>query len=392
MRDLDYSALGRGRGIGARMRALAGDPLMLMGTTVVVLLVLVPAVALVAILASGAPRDGGMLAFLGMLLAGGIYGLVDVWRKTTTSGGVEAFAEANRLDVIRSLEARDYGAHRFRTGSRIVQESMRTRQARFIEIGDAWPMTPVRLGISASAGVSARDHRSPEVFLRARLSGPVRAPLVHDGREGPDGSPGQDGVLPTASQEAPFADPPGDAAPARPDGADRPFITPAMDRDLRAFAGPYTLEITGQELVLCGSRPLDASRAGRVREAVILVDALASRSEALLLDGEPGAPRTAATWSSAIGQHGAAPPMGRRRHPLVVVLMVLAMLIVIPLGLAVVMSSIDHLLLGREVLAKVAVGILVVAILGIVLGVARWFTAARPARPDRRRPPDLTRR
>ncbi|EWS80214.1 hypothetical protein BF93_04870 [Brachybacterium phenoliresistens] len=356
MRDLDLSALGRGSGARARLRVLAESPLLLMGTTVVVLLVLVPAIVLVVVLASGAPLDGGMLAFLGILLLGGILGLVDVRRRTATSGGVEAFAEANGLDLIRESPARDYGAHRFRTGSRIVRESVRTREARLREIGDAWPMTLPEVGISAATGVRVGGPRTAEVFLRARLSAPVRAPLVHDGRE----------AVTSDGQED------------RADGS-TPFVSPEMDRDLRAFAGPYTLEISGQEVVLCGSRPLDASRAERVQEAAVLVEALASRTEALLVDDAAGGPHAPVPWAAATGPHHPAPPRRGARRPVVVLLGVLALLVVVPVALAVVMSSIDHVLLGREVLAKAVVGVAVVLILGIVAAVARWMTAGRGA-------------
>lgn len=347
-RTFDYSALSRAGGLGARLRALAGSPMLLVGATVVVLLVLATGAGLVGVLVLDPDPDGGMLAFLGLFFVAGLVAFVDVLRKTGGSAGLEAFAAANGLALTRSLTVRHYGAHAFRSGSRIVRESVRTREPRFVEVGDAWPMGPLRLSTSAATGVSASDQRSSEAFVRVKLSGPVRRQVVHDGR----------------------------GEPLTQDDPAEPFLTPAMDRDLRDFAGPYVLEATGTELTLIGARPLHPDRRERLQRAFVLADALASRAEALLVD--PATAPAAASWSAETSPPGGRPTSGpRTRRPLAVIGATVALLVVVPVAFAVVMSMIDGQLQGNRPLALLVVGAAVVALTRIAWLVVRHLTTPR---------------
>lgn len=102
--------------MGARLQALADNPPWLAAATVIVLLLLIPAIVLPAMLLLAEEPDGGAIALLVLLLAGGLYALTDLWHKTGSSAGVDAFARTNGLAVSRSVEARHYAGSRFRSG------------------------------------------------------------------------------------------------------------------------------------------------------------------------------------------------------------------------------------------------------------------------------------
>ncbi|MFC0674986.1 hypothetical protein [Brachybacterium hainanense] len=326
-RSLDVSALRRGGGPRTRMHVLRTNPQLVVAATITAALILVSAIALVAVPLAEGPADPGLLAFLCMLLLMGLALLVSVVRRTGSTGGLAVFAQVNDLDFQQSVQARDYASARFRSGSWIVQQSVRTREERFVEIGDAWPMSP---------DMPVRAQRRSELFVRIRLSRPVREEARADPRTG--------------------------------------FVTPEVDEALRGFAGAYVLEAEGAELTLWGRRPLDPSRPERVEEAFFLADALAARAEELLVDrsAPPATP-----WGTSLLNEADARSPRRGASALRVVAVVLGLLILLPVGIALVMSVLDDHLRGNATAARIVVAVIVLIVGQIVVRAIRRLTARR---------------
>lgn len=337
--------------------------MLVMGTTIGVLLVLVPAAVLPVVLLSEGPTDGGAVAVVVGLLACGVYVVFDALRQTGRGSGLEEVARVNGLDLTNSTAARHYAGARFRSGERIVLHSLRTREHPVIEVGDTWSTARVRTRVSSMTNtVRAENAPSAEVFLRAVLSGPVRAPELLDGADDERGE-------------------------ARDMGAVPGLVPPDLDRALREFAGDYTLEVSGRELVLMGTQPWGPRRPERVRQSFALAEALAARVEETLVDGsavQGGVPATVGTAPEETVRRGA--------HPLVVVLTVLALLITGPLAIALVLSGIDDLLRGEEGAARVVVSVIITAVMGLMALVVRWLTAPRRSRPRTVVEPSVRRR
>lgn len=357
-RALDLTPLTRRGALGARLRVVASNTLLVIALTLGVLLVLLPGIGLAGVLLLGdGPVDRGLVVFLVMLLLGGVYVVIDAFAKAGTGTRLQEFARANDLEVTLSLGARHYAGSQFRSGRRIVLHSVRTRRPPVLEVGDSWPLTRVRTRIGVTTHVvTAKNAPEAKVFLRAVLPGTVRRAYSFDGASG--------------SRDV-----------ARIAGRDTRFMTTEIDDALHEFAGDYTLEVTGDELTVMGTRPLEPTRPDRVETAFALIDVLAARAGTVLVD--QGSIRPAPGRSP----QGARPVAGRRRagrHPLVIVGAVLAMLIVVPLAIALVMSSIDGVLRGREGLATIVVGLMLPVLFWLVARLMRWLTARRdPAPPSR---------
>lgn len=319
---LDLSPLGRGAGVRARLRSLGASPLLLVGATIGVLLLVVPTIALLAVVLGTGATDWGLVAFMAMLIASGVWVVVDVLRKAGTGSRLLAFARANDLELTRSLAAREYAGRRFRSGERIILHSLRTRTVPALEVGDTWPTRRVRVRVRSSGTVSAANAPQAEGFLRVVLPG-----RGHAGHEVP-------GPFPMSSE---------------------------LDAALGELLGPYSLEVHDGELTVMGSLPLAPSRPERVTAAFDLAAALARRAGA------------AATTPAGAAPRGT----GRRsRHPLVIIGAVLAMLVVVPVAFAIVMSVLDDHIRG-EAEARAVVGLLIVVITAIVAFVIRWATSRR---------------
>jgi hypothetical protein len=330
-RDLDLTPLTGRAGVRDRARVVAADHLSLMGSTVAALVVLVPLVVLVALAATGNATDAGGLVLLVGCLVGGLYAVSDVWRKAGPAAALGAFARANGLVLQRSAAAPHYAGSVFADGSHVVRQSVRTPEEDFVEVGDRFP---------APRGGARRVQR-PALFLRARLSGRAA------------GGPTARGLVPRELHDA-----------------------------IERFAGPYRIEVAGDELTLLGTRELEAARPGRVQEAFALLDRLVELAESRLLPS-PGS--TAEPTPSGIPVPELPRPTalrGRRRGPLRVVGMTLALLVVGPLVLAVVMSVVDDQLRGNEGVARLVVGLVVAAMLVAVAWVARTVTTPRPDRTE----------
>lgn len=315
-RDLDYDSLGRGPGLRERLRALGGDPRLVIGGTIGVLMVVVSAVVLVALVATGNATDGGGIAVLVMVLLGGVYVVADATGQAGGASAMTAFARANELVPLGSSMATHYAARSFAAGRCAVRQGVRTRDALFVEVGDRAAVTARR---------AAQGDVDPEVYLRVRLAGPVE--------------PGSE------------------------------LVTPELDEALTRFAGPYVVDVAGDELTLLGSRPLEPRRSGRVAEAFALADALAERAGSRRVVGA--------------GPDLTKPPLepepARRRSPWAIAAWTVGLLVVLPLGFAVVMSSLDDGLRGNRPAARAVVGLLVV----LLIALAGWLV--RLALTPRRR-------
>ena len=161
-RDLDFTPLTRRTGFTARLRAAIATPRMVIAGTVGMLLVVVPAGVLVGLVATGNASDVGGLVLLAMLLAGGVYVMVDILMQSGGASALRDFAGANDLVLVDSTLAPHYGGSLFADESHAVGQSVRTQGEPFVEVGERFP-TAVPAG-------SRRPSR-PQLFLQSRLSG-----------------------------------------------------------------------------------------------------------------------------------------------------------------------------------------------------------------------------
>jgi hypothetical protein len=143
-----------------------------------------------------------------------------------------------------------------------------------------------------------------------------------------------------------------------------------LDERLRRFAGEWTVDVTYDEVTITGSRPLHAEQEGRVEEAFALVDTLALRAAALL-GGPVGTSRSRARATEDLSGIEVAPAPraaepGRPRSAVWTVLLTLAMLVVVPLGFALVMSQVDDGLRGNALGATVVVALFIALVLAVV--------------------------
>ncbi|WP_114853691.1 hypothetical protein [Brachybacterium sp. YJGR34] len=333
-------------GSSARPRGPGAQPLTVVAATIIVLLLLVPAVGLPLALRAPDGPHGGALAILGFLLLCGIVGAVSLVMDRRKDARLRALAAARGLEVVEAHPAEHYAGSRFRDGSRVVLQGVRTTGSPVVEVGDCWSLR-ARAGLRSvgavpGAPVAAASRRpGREAYLRLRLSGPVREEV----------------------------------------GAEEPLVTARMHEDLVGLIGPYALEATGGELTVFGSQPLEATAPGRLDELLRLARSLADRAE------ERVVPENRPAASPAAEDAGAPPEtvMARAAHPLVVVLVVLGMLIVFPLLIALIMSSIDQYTLGNPGLARLVVSALILVLLGMVGAIMRALLRRRPVTPEDQR-------
>lgn len=326
MTQLDLSPLEGGGGVRARLRSLGSEPRLVVGTTLGAVILLLPLIGiLVAVLGTG--TDWGFVGTMTLLAACGAWGLIDVLRTAGTGAGLESFAEANDLELTRSLAARDYTGSRFRSGERIILRSLRTRTSPALEVSDTWPTERIRYRVRSSGAVTAANAPQAEGFLRV--------------------------VLP----------------PGAPPSAEEFPMTPQLDDALWRLLGPYGLEVHDGEITVMGSHPLEPERPEQVTAAFELAAALAQL-----------APASRGAVPDAPAAEPARPESGRRtRHPLAIVAAVLAMFIGGSVGFALVMSSLENRLRGDESAAGAVIGVLILAISALVVFVLRWATS-RPRR------------
>lgn len=317
-RDLDYGPLTRRVGLRDRLRTIRTDNVMVIGTTVVALLVVIPPTVLVTLLVTGNATDSGGVALLVLLTAGGIYAAYDVARQAGGSSALLRFAEVNDLVPVSGTIVTHYAGSLFADGSHTIRQGIRTRDERFVEIGDRFPTTGPR-----NRGAANRA----EVYLRLRLTAPVtRTPY------------------------------------------DVELVTPDLHEALTRFAGHYAVEASGRELTLFGTHSLAAGEEGRVREAFELADALMARTA--VLAPTSAAPVAAQQTTSGIpvpALPGPRPAAGRRPSALKVVGWTLALMVVGPLAITVFMTSVDDYLRAEAPWAiPLVVGLLIAAVLAVV--------------------------
>ncbi|ROR90277.1 hypothetical protein [Nocardioides aurantiacus] len=335
--DLDYAPLTRRHGLGARLRAVAGNNVLVIGGTVAVLMTLLPGAVVVGLVATGSAGDDvAFTVCMAVISLGGLLVVLDVLGKAEGGEALDAFAEANDLVVLRSRTALHYASASFADGSHSVHRAVRTRGDLFLEIGERFPV---------GAPLDPGSERRPSAYLRARLAGRVPPRVSWTG-----------------------------------------LVTPEVDERLTRWSGPYGVELAGDELTVLGTEPLDARDAGRVEEGLDLLVQLAGRVEAFagLAAGRPAAepgPLVTASGITIPPPERPGEDQGRVRRPLVVVAWTLALVLGLPVLLAVVMSRVGDSLLGRPVLATAVVGLLV----GLMGGAAFWLVrhAVTPRRRGR---------
>lgn len=343
--DFDYTPLSRTGGLRARLQAVAGDNRLRIAATIMVLLIVLPPVILAALLATVENVDSGGVWVLGFVFACGLGVGADLVRQ---AGGVHAlarFASANDLQALPGSVALHYTGSLFADGSYRVQQGVRTREDHFVEVGDRFP---TKVG-------GARGPHVPELYLRARLSGP---------------------------------------ATRSPDGED--LVTPLLHDQLTRFAGAYTVEVSGGELTIFGTRGLETSTPGRLREAFALLVELAERAETVLM-AAPLPDRAAAPGPTPSGVPIPAferlePEPTQPRSAVAIGGYTLVLLLLGSIAIAIVMSVLDDNLRGNALAARVVVPLVLVAIVAVVELIIRWLLNPRRvdaygSQPRRRRRP-----
>lgn len=327
--DLDYSPLTRRPGLGARLRAVTGDTRLTIGATLAVLLAVVPTVILVALLATVDDVDSGGIWVLGLLIAAGLWVSVDVLRQAGGTDALRDFAEVNDLLALGATTAPQYAGSLFASGLRRIDQGVRTTEAHFVEVGDSFP---------TRAPQHARAVHRPELYLRARLSGPTPHHVL---------------------------------------GAD--LVAPELHERLTDLAGPYSVEVSGVELTVFGARALEIDDPDRIQEALSLALALAAVAETHV--GTPPAPSGPTPSGIPIPtpeRTTTEPASTRGRHPVAVVAAILGLLVLGSLAFAVVLSILDDGLLGNPGAAQVVVAVVVSATLAVVAWVIRRLMTPRP--------------
>lgn len=336
-RSLDYRPLTDSVGLRGRLRTVAGDNLLVIGMTVGVLLVAGALAVFLVQLISG--QIGGFGWFcIGFLFPCGVWVMVSGLLQAGKGGSVAAFAQANDLELTRSTMATTYAGSLFADGSHLVRQSVRTPGETFVEVGDRWPATPPKVGMSGITGTVQAEPHTAQLFMRVRLNERVR--------------PG------TRASE---------------------IVTPALDEELRRFAGDYTVEVAGQELTVFGSRELEATRPDRMEQAIGLAERLAAHHAGLV--GSEGEATTSGIPIPQLAE--VRTPGGRPMGALKAIGLVLALVVVGALVIAVVMSVLDDGLRGQKGLAEVVVLIVIAVLLAAVAGLVRLITTPRRERTSR---------
>ena len=102
-RDLRYDVLHHRAGLRERFRVIGADPRLVLGGTIAVLLVVVPAAITVGLVLAGTfGDDGGALAVLAMLFLGGLWTLGSLLREGAKGSALTRFARVNKLDVVEA--------------------------------------------------------------------------------------------------------------------------------------------------------------------------------------------------------------------------------------------------------------------------------------------------
>lgn len=334
---LDYTPLTQRVGLRSRLRTLAGDNLMVMGMTVGVLLTAGPLAVFLIQVVTG--NLGGFGWFcIGFLFPCGVWVLGSGLYQAGKGGAVAAFARANGLRLVQGSAATSYAGSFFADGTHVVRQSVRTRDETFVEVGDRWPVTTPKLRTNSVTDTVQAEVRTPELFLRVRLSGRV--------------SPG---------------------------GSAAEVVTTALDAELRQLAGAYTIEVTDRELTVFGTRELELTDADRMKQALGLAERLAEAAEAELV-GDAPEPTASGIPIPEVGTRSSG---GRMMGAVKVVGITIALFIIAPLVFAAVMSVADDNLRGRGGVAQVVVYLAVMALVGVVGWVVRLITRPQRSRPGR---------
>ena len=219
-RDLRYDVLHHRAGLRDRLRAIGADPRLVLGGTIAVLLVVVPAAITVGLVLAGTfGDDGGALAVLAMLFLAGLWTLGSLLREGAKGSALTRFARVNKLDVVEASAMPVYAGSLFADGSRIISQSVRTRERPFVEVGDTFLITAPKARYNPALGrVQAGAPNQPELFLRGQLSRQVPRQQI--------------------------------------------ALDPALQQRLSDFAGDHVVEVAADEVTVAGSQ---AARCRRSR-------------------------------------------------------------------------------------------------------------------------------
>lgn len=303
----------------------------MIGGVVAVLLLAIPLIVVTAMLASGSV-NWGAFACLGLLFACGVAAVVSLLSDAGKTAALTAFARVNNLELTVGQAVPHYKGSLFAGQSHTVHVSVRTREADFVEVGTYWDISPRTVSHSSymPGGIRVNPGQTDRlVFLRARLAGVARPPDAGELTGG------------------------------------------GLDERLREFAGRYWIEVSGDELTLFGSKKLETSDAGHVEAAFTFADELVTRANAALVTA-PGVHPAASDADS-----------GKRPSALVTVALTLAFLIVGPIVIAVVMSTLDDYIHGNEALAQLAVYLMITVMFAVMSALLR-FVSKRHRRPSER--------
>lgn len=336
-RDLRYDVLPHRAGLRDRLRAIGADPRLVLGATIAVLLVVVPAAIAVGLVLAGTFGDnGGALAVLTMLFLGGLWTLGSLLREGAKGSALTRFARVNRLDFVEASAMPGYAGSLFADDSRIVSQSVRTRERPFVEVGDTFLITAPKARYNPTLGrVQAGAPNQPELFLRGQLSRHVARQQI--------------------------------------------ALDPALQERLSDFAGDHVVEVAADEVTVAGSKRLDADGAGRVEEAFALIDAVVAQVEAHAATW-PATPSTTLEGGDRAGSAVGVVAPRRAWRPMKVIGAALVTLVVVPLGFAFVMSILDNTTRSRGV-AILAVNLFIAgsgAAMALVLRRASGSGDAKP--------------
>lgn len=321
-RVLDYRPFEQSSTARERLRAIGGSVTTVIGLIPCVALVVVPLIVLPVQL-SGSEVDGGIVVGMVLLLVGGVAGLGATWWWGGVAGELERFAQVNGLTRTSGSRAPGYAGTEFRNGV-TVAASVRTAGPDFVEVGER--LTSRDVGMRGGRMVAGLSSPNPamtaRVFMRAHLPG--------------------------GSSRSP---------------ADGPDVPPDLGEALRAFGGPTAVEMTADELTVFASKPLKIGDGDRVREAFRLIDTLVVLNAA----GTPASHDPTRLSAGRGGRTG--------RHPAVVVLSVLAMVVVEFVGFVVTMATADTLSNGSDLVVGPTLVVALLVVLVSVFVFFRWLTA-----------------
>lgn len=325
--QLDVASLRRVR-LRDRWRVLGGSGRLLVAVSAAAVMALGCGLLLAALAVTGGLGDDVAFTVVASVIPVlCLLVVADGLHQAGTGAALRSFARANGLLLVETAHPDEYAAPPLRSGDHVVQHAVRLPGgSSLVELREIGDRFPVGGPIGADA------QRTPMAYLRVRLAGRV---------------------------------------PRRPELAD------ALVQALREWAGDHEVDLHLGELTVLGTRPLEAQLEGRVATGLALLDELVAVTEVVPLhrgDGPaPGLPD---------------PEPVRRRSPVAVVLVTVALFVGLVAGITVLGNLTQDETLGNRPAAIVLVGVVLTVVLGAVTALARWAVSPRRADPLARRRDD----